>query len=56
MEINARGSHFIFFINGTKIYEMDDDRRNVGGLALVIELNEKTPARIVFDNFGLQYR
>jgi hypothetical protein len=56
MEINARGSHFIFSINGNKIYEMDDDRRNIGGLALVIELNEKTSARIVFDNFGVQYR
>lgn len=56
MEISARGSHFIFSINGNKVYEMDDARRKVGGLALVIELNKKTSARIVFDNFGLQYR
>ena len=56
LEISARASHFVFSINGNKLYEMDDDRRNVGGLALVVELNEKTPARIIFDNFGVQYR
>lgn len=56
LEIVARGTHFSFFINGEMIYEMDDDRRESGGLALVIELNEKVPATIWFDNFGLQRR
>ncbi len=56
LELSARGSHFLFSINGDKIYEMEDDRQEVGGIALVIELTEKAPARIVFDNFGLQYR
>jgi hypothetical protein len=54
LEINARGSHFSFFINGELVYEMDDTRRKGGGLALVIELNEKVPATIWFDNFGYQ--
>jgi len=56
MEISARGTHFKFFINGKMVYEMDDERRESGGLALVIELNEKVPATIWFDNFGLQRR
>lgn len=56
LEVSARGSHFIFLVNGSKIYELDDDRRKAGGIALFIELNEKTPARIVFDNFGFQPR
>lgn len=35
---------------------MNDERQSVGGLALVIELNEKNPAEILFDNFGFQSR
>jgi len=54
LEITARGSHFIFLINGQEIYEMDDDRREAGELTLVIELNEKVPATILFDNLGLE--
>lgn len=54
LEISARGSHFNFLIDGNRVYEMDDDRQAVGSLALVIELNEKTPAKILFDNFGFQ--
>ncbi len=56
LEVSARGSHFKFFINGEMIYEMDDDRRESGSLALAIELNEKAPVTIWFDNFGLQHR
>jgi len=56
LEISARGSHFTFFINGSKIYEMSDERRNTGGIALAIEVTENTSARVLFDNFGLQYR
>ncbi len=56
LEIIARGTHFIFFINGDWIYEMDDDRQKVGGLALVMELNKKVSAEIIFDNFGYQSR
>lgn len=56
LEVSARDSHFTFFINGSQVYEMDDDRRKTGGIALVIEMNEKTPARIAFDNFGFQPR
>ena len=56
LEINARGSHFTFLVNNEQVYEMDDTRQSVGGLALVIELNEKNPAEILFDNFGFQSR
>lgn len=56
MEISARGSHFIFRINGETIYEMDDDRRKTGDIALAIELKKKISASILFDNFGFQSR
>ena len=56
LAIQARGSHFSFWVNGEQIYEMDDDRQARGGLALAIELNEKVPATIEFDNFGFQSR
>jgi hypothetical protein len=56
LEINARGAYFTFMINGILIYEMNDDRLDTGGLALVIELNENVPARFLFDNFGYQWR
>ena len=56
LEIKARGSHFSFSINGEPIYEMDDNRKKAGGLALVVDINEKAPATIWFDNFGLQRR
>lgn len=55
LEISARGSHFTFFINGSQVYEMDDERLKTGGIALAIGINEKTSARILFDNFGFQY-
>ena len=56
LEINARGSHFAFLVNHEQVYEMDDTRQSVGGLALVIELNKTNPAEILFDNFGFQSR
>jgi hypothetical protein len=56
LEINARGSHFTFLVNNEQVYEMDDKRQSIGGLALVIELHEKNPAEILFDNFGFQSR
>lgn len=56
LEISARGSHFTFFMNGDKVYEMEDDRQKVGDLALAVELNETVSARVLFDNFGLQPR
>lgn len=56
LEIQARGAHFSFFINGELIHRMEDDRQKVGALALVIEMNEKVPAEVIFDNFGFQSR
>lgn len=56
LEITARGKHFVFRINGTKIFEMDDEHPGVGKLGLAVELNEKVPAVVQFDNFGYQPR
>lgn len=57
MEVSARGSHFVFRVNGDQVYEMDDDRRKTGWIALVIEMSEEnTSASILFDNFGFQPR
>lgn len=56
LEVIARSSNFKFLINGESVYEMDDERRKMGGLGLLIELRKKEPATILFDNFGLQLR
>lgn len=56
LEIIARGTHFTFLINGKQIYEMEDDRQKVGGLALLVELKARVSAKVIFDNFGYQSR
>ena len=56
LEIKARGNDFTFTINNEVVFEMTDDRQPKGGLALYIEVNEKRPVSISFDNFGLQTR
>lgn len=56
VEISARGSHFVFRVNNTIVFEMDDYRRKVGGLAILLEVNELEPAEVWFDNFGFQAR
>ena len=56
LAIVARNSHFQFYINGDYIYEVEDNRQDAGGLALVVEVSELTPVEIWFDNFGLQRR
>ncbi len=54
LEIIARDTHFQFLINGEQVYEMEDDRIDHGGLGLVVDVKEKTPVTVMFDNFGLQ--
>ncbi|HMB23774.1 MAG: family 16 glycoside hydrolase [Chloroflexota bacterium] len=56
LEISARGDDFTFGINNEVVFEMTDDRQSRGGLAVYIEVNEKSPVSISFDNFGLQPR
>jgi hypothetical protein len=56
VEVSARGSHFVFRVNGEKVYEMDDDRRKTGWIALVIGLEENATGSVLFDNFGFQPR
>jgi len=56
LEINARGDHFTFIINGEVVNEVTDDRLSTGGLALLVEVREENPVTIWFDNFGLQPR
>lgn len=56
LEVQARGSHFTFYINSELVYEMNDDRESIGGLALIMELNEQVSLKVLFDNFGFQSR
>lgn len=56
LEVSARGSHFTFAVNGVSIFEMDDDRLDTGSLALTVEVKERIPAIVLFDNFGFQNR
>jgi hypothetical protein len=56
LELTARGSHFRFMINGTLVFEMDDDRLDSGDLGLALEIHEQVPATVLFDNFGYQSR
>jgi hypothetical protein len=55
LEVLVRGSHFVFLINGQVVYETDDDRQSVGGVALLIDV-EEPGTQILFDNFGYQSR
>lgn len=54
--ISARGDHFTFMINNEVVFEMTDDRQKIGGLGLLVEVNETNPVDIWFDNFGYQRR
>ncbi len=56
MEISARGDHFTFIVNNTKVFEMTDDRLKEGGLGLSVNMDEGNSATIWFDNFGFQSR
>lgn len=56
LEISARGNNFTFTINNMDVFEMKDDRREMGGLAILFEVKETDPAVVWFDNFGYQSR
>jgi hypothetical protein len=55
LEILVNDSHFIFLINSQMVYETDDDRQPVGGVALMVEA-QGDGTQILFDNFGFQSR
>jgi hypothetical protein len=56
IEVNARGDHFTFLVNNVVVFETTDDRLKEGKIALFVELNDQNPAKVSFDNFGLQPR
>jgi len=56
IEVSARGDQFVFTVNNQLVFEMSDDRQKEGGLAVFIEIEEKSPSIIWFDNFGFQGR
>ena len=56
IEISARKNKFTFMINHVVVYDMVDDRRALGGLAILFEAKEKAPLLVWFDNFGYQRR
>jgi hypothetical protein len=56
IEISARKNKFTFIINHVVVYDMVDDRRALGGLAILFEAKETAPMVVWFDNFGYQQR
>jgi hypothetical protein len=56
IEIEARDNHFTFMINNLTVHEFIDDRQVEGALEIIMEINDKNPAVIWFDNFGYQSR
>lgn len=54
IEVSARGGHFTFSINNSMVLEMTDDKQSIGDLALFVEIDDKNPAKVSFDNFGFQ--
>jgi hypothetical protein len=56
IEISARGDHFIFTVNNTEVFEMNDDRLNEGNLGIFVDIGPGGSAVIWFDNFGFQSR
>jgi hypothetical protein len=55
LEVLVNDSHFTFLINSQVVYETEDDRQPVGGVALMVEVQEDG-TQILFDNFGFQSR
>lgn len=56
IEVKAKGDHFNFAINNKDVYELVDARQLEGGLAIIIDVRDKNPAVIWFDNFAYQTR
>jgi hypothetical protein len=56
IEVSARDTQFKFAINNVIVFEATDKRRNVGDIALLVQVTDLNPAQILFDNFGLQKR
>lgn len=56
IEIEARGDHFLFFINNTQVFEMTNDRLKRGSLGIFTNIGPDISAEIWFDNFGYQSR
>lgn len=56
IEVSARGEDFAFTINHVEVYETTDGRQGRGSVGIAVEMNEKKPAIVYFDNFGFQSR
>lgn len=56
LEISARGSDFTLSINHQQVAAYNDDRLSEGLVAILIDVYEKNPGSIQFDNFALQPR
>lgn len=55
LEVLVNDSHFVFLINSQIVYEIDDDRQPVGGVELMVGV-EEDGTQILFDNLGFQSR
>jgi hypothetical protein len=55
LEVLVNDSHFVFLINSQIVHEIDDDRQQVGGVDLMV-IVEEDGTQILFDNLGFQSR
>ena len=56
IEVFADNNHFEFYINNTKINELDDSRLDSGHLGVAIGVHSKETGQVRFDNFLLEVR
>jgi hypothetical protein len=56
LAINARGDHFVLWVNNVIVFEFTDARLPSGKVSLLLIAYDDIPGTILFDNFGLQPR
>jgi hypothetical protein len=54
--VSARGTHFVYTINDSKVAELDDNRLDTGNVSVFIDIESGEAGTIWFDNFALQSR
>jgi hypothetical protein len=54
--ISTSGTRFEFIINNLTVFEMTDDRLQMGSLGIFIDMDKGNSAEIWFDNFGYRSR
>lgn len=56
LEVQARGSHFSFYINDEKVADLDDERAAGGEMGVFIDVYEGQQGTVLFDNYYVHGR